>query len=454
MTNRKFFNCFVISANISLLLFLRLFFSYTKIESRGGKVKKFFYSLVLLYLIVFNACHIFNDLHYDEDNSHSSLKFKYNYSTRSIDGVIANEIFYVNVLTAEYSYTTLLDGDNSIELDKSGVYIFAFVNNPEQEGFPIEVVGSISILQTDGYSIPVSEDADSEIELGSLIINNGEFESSISSSDFEIGTGYDYELLSRYAKFDSVYSKFINPDINKNGEYDFEEKFDWKFSSLNDVHFNPSDIDTSELKYNNPSDYFINNMTDRSFVFGFNDYYDLEAADTVVLYKPDGTTLEASNAGIEENGIRQYYFTDHDNFVEGDYVIDINGVTLYINSVKLFDSSITNLEGFTFPVIRVEDDGVNVTKFIWKWYQIVEGDIIPSTRDENLLKMSSFYFYGNKNSPSDPYFVVNPIDFDIDPFEDGELILPPEAVIPIQSDNYICDYWDYANNDFKFLFLR
>ena len=162
------------------------------------------------------------------------------------------------------------DGYNEIDLDKNGTHLLGLINNwgaARSIGSTISTLGNISIISNGLNSLPLSDEAVDNIDLGELTQGTDTFSSDINSTTISESTGYSISTLDQFAQFDGTMMKFLNPDINQNNDYDIDEGLSWSFSAM--YYFSPT---SNDFSLDNNAIYTPLEFLPESFSFVFNTY--------------------------------------------------------------------------------------------------------------------------------------------------------------------------------------
>ncbi len=169
-------------------------------------------------------------LHFDLGTTTSQSVSPAGVTALSGDGV-PDAVVHVNVLDADptIAHQSLVDGENEVILDKDGLYLLGFVDVNDAANGGITPIGNLSLAQVGSSSVPLDSDAGDNLYLGTLTFTNGQFETDLSLTELEAGTGYSAAELEEVARFDHTLTRFLNPDVDRNGVWDVDEELWWDF---------------------------------------------------------------------------------------------------------------------------------------------------------------------------------------------------------------------------------
>ena len=319
-----------------------------------------------------------------------------------------NELIYINLNSDNpvLRHVSLEDGYNEIDLDKNGTHLLGLISNSgtaRSIGSTISTLGNIGIISNGLDSLPLSDDASDNIDLGDLTDSDETFESVINSTTISDNTGYSKDTLSGFGQFDETTMKFLNPDINQNGIYDSEEGIQWSFQvnynielTVTSADFDNDVIETSVSSINPSISYqlFHNGSLDPDDNF---DYQGTNVNDNIRLYFPETSNIVDNYS----NPItyRASYYTDQNQFAfdtypggmnplppyDGDYVIQVYDKNYYLDNIKFLKPA-NGYENMIVIIYKQNIDGNgNVISVSWKWKVITAGQY--EDIDPNVVKL-------------------------------------------------------------------
>lgn len=450
----------------------------------GVKMKNCKFLIVICFLTILEGCALKSDSNISNSipsNSSRSTDVLFSFGQPKTSmgknskaaEQIPNEIVYLEDLGSNLpAKRKMLDeGENSVTFEKGTVNLLGFVYNPNlasQRGkskdisIGIQSIGNLNIVKANLDSLPISEKANDEIDLGSLTISDHSVNSSVSSETILSALGYNG--IDTYTMFDSSFLKFFNPDIDQNGKYDSEEGMKWLVSGLTLHSFYPDDFNESGPIL--PLATFMNG--DFSLVIWLNSAFSHPDFKTVYLRLPPEniyidqggnpiTSIYANWHG--ENGgpngeFNQYYFNYFKSLIRspkapfnGDYELVLGGKTYYFSNLSFPKPTEALYEGFVFPQTTLFFDSNDyLKKASYRWWIIRNGQYEDPTEEELKLIVSQLIIVGK--TPEDfgkVYYKNNDLDF-------SRFSVRKSDIIGTVSDagTYRCDYWDRAGNSYNF----
>ena len=316
---------------------------------------------------------------------------------------------------------SLSDGENSIVVDKEGVYLVALVENDAQTrnmgsarsiSDSISSLGNIHVVDSGLDTIPIKKNDDSnndtqQVELGDVTVNETEkrVESNADTTVISEGTGHTTQTIEQYGNYDQILNKYYSLDIDSNGTMDSEDGLKWNliteatFSvnagdfdfSTYDVNIAPQDMAYDEFqwmfKWFSPSDY-----TDEN-------YYSDNLNNRLKISSNSSGTLELQSTGGMSGSIVYYYFPVNKSSlmeiapIDGTYEIQLGpqpeGHYFTIEDIH-FVTPGENFENFVFPVVRADVDASDVLQSVsWRWKKVSNGSYIDVPADEVKLEIRS-----------------------------------------------------------------
>lgn len=429
-------------------------------------MKKYLFLLTIAILILFslNGCFIFDVLF-------KSNKFLLKADISDIvlqksKAELHGEYYFVYVNLKDdfpqINYKKLKDSNLEIELQKDGIYVMGIAKKTTDMG--IQMIGIFSSPELGLNTLPVNKDANDEIDLGKIIedLENDNLNIGIDSNSLSNLVGYDEDLLRSFGKYDITLKNFLNPDINRNGVFDIDEKLIWKFTTMFYYNFNDFNYDFE----NNPIP--SKSVKDAFDCFSFVLWINWEGHDFVLdtdvsqLISPDGKIYNNNGSGFEPGNFYQYYFNIplFDNPPKsGNYKINIKDkntdktYTLYFNNLDFFKPS-ENFKGLILPLFQsiVFSDG-KLNKLIVDWFKVNDYGIFENVDPEE-VKLVSRFDYG------DFYFYFYPELIQTNEYEHSFNLLVPKQYFnnPEEGFSYISkeedNFWlprQYNYNDFNSL---
>lgn len=438
--------------------------------------------IIGLLLNLFYGCNnIFSSIFGKSESTVSKINFNFNPSNikyipnneKDIEPIRPNEVIWLDISKkfSGFNRKTLTAGDNELELNKNGIYMVGFVDNPvisrsksphgRTIGTSIQTIGNLEIVTAGLGSIPLSQSSQDKVELGELSLNSSSYSSDINLQYASDALGYSSATLLDFGVFDPSLYMFLNPDINKNGIYDEDENLHWKLQQMRYLCFHPGDIKTDWSIQNPVSDYVVQH----NLIFSLGDGFEhLPRGELFLRFPRD---REYSKYGIQiygtapfsfndtSNEFDEYYFSllgGNDNPIiprppfNGDYELEIGSKTYYFSNLEFPGGDEGPLDGYTFPALRFTvDDKDNISRITCRWKKAQGTSYIDASPEEVKLRFRDFRFdFGNNSNvggaelPS--YFDVNFYDgFDIDV---SALNL---EVSGFPSWGLACSYWDVGD---------
>ncbi len=421
-----------------------------------------------------------------EPSGTTTVKFKIPSAARALDATartlpVANEIIYLdaNEQTPTLHRQALSGGSNELILPKGSVNVVGFVNNPalarvvDQKSKAIsgaiQIIGNLQIVSNGLDSLPISNSAESEIQLGTLTQGANSYSSSINSANLLAAAGYSGNDLSSYSFYDDGFIQTLNPDVDGNGRYDADENRLWQISASREGGiFYRNDF--SGATPNVPIPSLIGPLF--SIVFWLNRSFPHPEYQTVFLEFPPGNTY-VDRTGTEKTGMyanwhgtgegggqfNQYYFNYiNDEFqtpstpFAGDYALTISGTTYHFRNLSFPSRTGGNPEGFIFPETRITYDSSGyVQKLFYSWWTVRNGRLERPSETEIRLSAKQYYYYFPR------IWVKQPEDFGQLYYRDGVMDLSPYRLKKSElggvagAPNALRSvYWDRMGNEWNF----
>jgi hypothetical protein len=367
--------------------------------------------------------------------------------------------------SAQPNIVGLSSGANSISLDKDGVYVLGLYR---KSSGTIQRLGPINVASLDLGSLPLSVSASDVLDLGELDIGSGSVDSSMSSAEASEDMGYPESTLREFGSYNGVFGKFLNPDINENGEFDAEESLTWTFGALIYFNFRPSDFDFEQGSVNSSYSF---SPTDFQFVFRTNKPTGYPSRSEDISVYAD---ILMSLSGVSPRtftskwvNVDQVYFRESngqysDMPADGDYLISLPKAPAEMRRISIDGAAFTRATNgyadFPFPVARIHvNSSGRTTSVDWKWL-IRNGDgYRVATEDEVKLRTLRMHFsWERKNSPGVPITAV-PSSFGLPYWKAGSMDLSSSAYDGLITSEIQClfiDFVDIAGNYYKFNFYN
>lgn len=355
-----------------------------------------------------------------------------------------------------------------------------FVNNPglsrdiakgsKEISSAIQLIGNLRIVANGLDSLPISDTAASEIQLGLLTHEANSFSSSITAENLLTAAGYSATDLLSYSFYDDGLIQILNPDVDSNGRYDMEENRLWQVTARRDGGYFYRD-DFSGTTPNLP----ISSLIGSSFgiTFWLNQAFPHPDYSTVFMKFPTGTTYSDRNGaaitGIYANWERtnegpggqysQYYFDRIDEKIRipsppfaGNYALTIGGTTYDFRNLSFLTRTEGSPEGFIFPGTRITYDSSDyVQKVYYSWWTVRNGALVKPSETEIRLTAKQFYYYFPR------IWVKQPEDFGQLYYRDGVMDLSQYRIKKSDlggaegQSNYLRSvYWDRMGNEWNF----
>jgi len=391
------------------------------------------------------------------------------------------EIFWLDISKekAKIKHQPLTAGKNTLELDKDGIHLIGFTgrmpdptksaNASRDITASIQTVGNLQIVSVGLDSMPISQDAEDQIDLGALYAGTpGALSSSIDAQTASANLGYTSATLDSFGIFDGSLTKFLNPDVNQNGIFDSDPQDDlvWKLTSLRYHTFTKDEIgeDGDPLVQ-------ISDLVSRerfNLVFWLNKNFPHMGNSEVSLVLPPGveyirrypagetlTEIQPYNEGpLASDGYAQYYFDLTERIMsptppfDGDYQLNIGSNTYFFRGVNFLKPTIDSYDGFIIPSTVVEtDEKGSIQRISWYWKAVENGIWRDATPEEVRLKARIFYYYFGSET-------YRPDQLGKTWYENGSVDVS-RFNMTTESENgrLDCDYWNRAGDDYKFTFM-
>ena len=335
-------------------------------------------------------------LHFDLGTTSGQTVSPAGVTALSGDGV-PDEVVYVNVLESSpaISHQPLVDGENEVILDKDGLYLLGFVDVNDATNGGIVPVGNLSLAQVGSSSVPLDSDAGDNLYLGTLSFTDGQFETDLSLTELEAGTGYSAAELEEVARFDHTLTRFLNPDVDRNGLWDVDEGLSWDFRA--DY---PISLDYEALVAAQPGDPvqpdWLDPYAHPNIVYWYVDRdYVVDSWDDFALDLPPDVDAHLDGSPITSVGVYELQdgfpsagegvnFEFHGAWdplppFDGDYVVNIGADQYFIDNAQ-FPQAAEGFEGVPLMIwaLRQDEYGVYHTAEV-TWRTIVDGNLaIPN----------------------------------------------------------------------------
>lgn len=356
----------------------------------------------------------------------------------------------------EINHILIDSTDLELTFDKGHVYVMGIFRETDEGILP---VGLITDESGELSSIPITYDATSTIDLGTLVASGNVLVSTVTLEDFSHLLGnISEEALKQFAGYDITLKNFMNPDIDRNGIFDNEEGIYWGEVTPNNFKI-PSEEDFYNPK--SPEDYH----TDSAVVLWINyknhhletDLYTITACATLVL--PNGETVIPHNSADLRNGFYQFYFNPQYIgkgvffFPSGEYKVilhdkdDGRDITLYFNWA-FYNPSETD-EGMIFPTFLVKAYSDGIAKSISMKFWLISNSKKQELEDLSLLKMMV------KSISFDAWDDVSgyAVDIDVNYDDPKQEITMPENAFILRTPGFEfahVHYVDISQNDMGF----
>ncbi len=165
--------------------------------------------------------------------------------------------------------------------------------------------------------------------------------------------------------FDITFKKFLNPDINRDSIYDYEEDLSWMLGG-----------------------FFTRQFEVQSFPF-----------DGLMTLSPD-VLMNPHYHGPEimPGHYPQYYFdmnsiTSQGLPLNGDFILNIEGTECFTENVE-FTRPSENYEGYVFPFFNFSRNATGAfTTISWRWMSLKNGQIVDAIPEEVQVKARAMFFY-------------------------------------------------------------
>ncbi len=390
------------------------------------------------------------------------------------------EIFWLDISKekAKIKHQSLSTGKNTLELDKNGIHLIGFtgrIPDSVKSGIAsrdiagsIQTVGNLQIVSVGLDSMPISQDAQDQIDLGALDAGTpGALASSMDAQTASANLGYTSATLDSFGIFDGSLTKFLNPDVNQNGIFDSDPQDDlvWKLTSLRYHTFTKDEIGKDGAPLVQISD--LVNRERFNLVFWLNKNFPHLGNSEVSLVLPPGveylrrypsgetlTEIQPYNEGpLAFDGYAQYYFDLTERILSptppfnGDYQLKIGSENYLFRGINFLKPTIDNYEGFVIPstVLEVDEKGA-LQRISWYWKAIENGAWRDATPEEVQLKARIFYYYFGSET-------YRPDQLGKTWYENGSTDVSRFNMTRESENGRIdCDYWNRAGDDYKFQF--
>lgn len=337
--------------------------------------------------------------------------------------------------SSEVQLAPLLNGTNSIEVGKDRNVIAGIADIPDPAavsaldlGSAISLIGTIQITSAGLDAVPVGETAEDEIDLGSVSVDESEqaIESTATTSEVADAVGYSEDAVATFGRFDQMFAKFANLDIDRSGVPDGEENLRWNLitQTVFPMEGTIYDVETGAFLVN-PSGFAAGTF---EYMYIARDIDEYTANGTVTYPQLCTLALPENGAGIAslsqsgsytvswggnespfDDGGTAFYIrfptTDPALIavapIPGDYEVGISHdatgegeiteeFRFYLNGME-FISPGDNYDGLIIPVIDydLDDDGF-VQNISWTWKKIANGTYEDAGPEEVRLQVMSF----------------------------------------------------------------
>lgn len=319
--------------------------------------------------------------------------------------------YFVRNLNDDDSEITMYptqEGLNGLFLNSGGVYLIGFIDDPSSRSIitsrdlssSLSLIGNIKISAHGLDTLPIRESSNGEINLGTLERDGADFVSPISSDEISTQTDYSPDTLDGFGAYDDTLRKFLNPDIDGDGNLDSEEELRWDLNYI--YNFNLSSMNpesTSGTLGNVPAQ----DQIDLSCMFQFDEGLDQlpdQADTTLTVYPEEGSSIIRTPSGGYTNSYHStinghvgYDYTFYFDLpvTNGTYVLD-SDQTYTVQNVAFIDPG-DGFEGVMIPYLTftTASDGT-ASSFSWRWYTVRDGELATPTADQIdlLIKELSF----------------------------------------------------------------
>jgi hypothetical protein len=402
-------------------------------------------------------------------------------SSRSLPEEI-EEVFWFDISqeNAKLHHQTLAVGSNTLELEKNGIHLVGFtgrtpasdkiVKGSKNIAGSIQMVGNLQIVSVGLDSLPISQEAQDQIDLGSLDdATSGSLASSMDAQSASANLGYTSGTLNSFGVFDGSLTKFLNPDVNQNGIFDSDPQDDlvWRITSDRRHEFKKNEI-LEDGRILVP----IADLIDREgfqLIFWLNkNFPHLPTPKVSLILPPENVYIQKypEQVAIQEinpynehplasDGYAQYHFELGSRILSpkppfnGDYQLRIGSDYYSFKGVNFLQPTVDTYEGFIMPstVVEVDDNGL-LTKISWYWKAIDNGIWRDATSEEVQLKARQFYYYfGDQTYRPDQLGGKTW-------YENGSVDVSRfNMTLESQDGKLDCVYWNRAEDDYAFSFL-
>ncbi len=330
-------------------------------------------------------------------------------------------------------------GDNFINVNKDRIILMGLMTNSTPKAISsrsitssVSLLGNISVISAGLDTLPLSTDAQNDINLGEIntTLDEQVIESDIPSSEIAESLGLEEETVISYGRFDQVLSKYSNIDIDRNERLDSDDNLEWNiitqmvfpmYSSIYNIStgeflVDPIGFENSSVEYffiwENPAEYdsaltgispsvtliLPPNPTDITSVNGYGTYYISWGEDESEY--DDGGSAKYYRIRIDDPSLHLI------SPLDGNYEVIFStwgeeSWHFFLENIHFLKPA-NNYDGFIFPIVHFETNEAGIIQnFGWQWKKIQNGQYIDASAEEVRLQVISFLLAFDRNSGSD-----------------------------------------------------
>lgn len=333
----------------------------------------------------------------------------------------ATGILVYDTATGEQREHPLEAGSNTVSISANSTSVIGFIHDPvavdsnhastrqtraqaRSLGNAVSLVGTISVVADEIDSLPVADDAEQDVDLGTLTQDGGTFSSDADVAGVAGGIGRDGEVLDGYWDVDQSLLKELNPDVNQNGVRDADEGFSWELiadfwlsvdavsllDAADGTIFDPEWITQDEMiLYWRSNDRVDASSWDEIFMEVPSNYSITADGEPVTRVRPQEFTAGIPGANESFNFDIGFTRTGSDHLgwdppppYEGEYGITIGSRSYLVSKVEFFRPE-SGFAGIPIQLIRLTKDAEGTyTRVDGRFVMIDDGIVRDATQDE------------------------------------------------------------------------